>query len=185
LNIRNAENIAIPMGRRSGYVNSFIPSAVRLWNGLDRAIKQSETLDGFKYKLKKAKCKKKNKLYSKYNGVKAINHTRMRLGLSGLKAQRYEYNHVDNAKCDYCGARKEDAMHYLLQCTVFDTMRTALLDNVKIVYQEKNIPLDLRRTIVKKELVKHLLCGDTRLNHGDNTKLFEIVQQFISNSKRF
>jgi hypothetical protein len=183
--LRNADNIAIPMGRRSGYVNSFIPSAIRLWNGLDRVTKQSETLDGFKYKLKKVKCKMKNKLYSRFNGAKAINHTRMRLGLSGLKAQRYDYHHVTNAKCDYCGAKKEDAMHFLLQCAVFDTGRTVLLDNVKTLYQGKNILLDLRRTIVKKELVKHLLCGDTRLNFEENIKLFEMVQQFISTSHRF
>ena len=105
--------------------------------------------------------------------------------LSGLKVQRYDYNHVDSPKCDFCGTHKEDAMHFLLQCNVFDTMRTVLLNNVKVLYQAKNLNLDLRRTIVKKELVKYMLCGDTRLNEQENTKLFEMVQQFISTSKRF
>ena len=38
-NLLNADNITLPMGRRTGYVNSFMPSAVRLWNGLIRDIK--------------------------------------------------------------------------------------------------------------------------------------------------
>jgi hypothetical protein len=161
-----------------------MPSAIRLWNGLNRDIKQSETVDSFKYRLKRAKGAKKNKLYPKFNGNKAVNHTRMRLGLSGLKAQRYDYNHVANPKCDFCGARKEDTMHYLLQCRVFGTMRTVLLNDVETLYRTKNLTLDLSRTIVKKELVKNLLCGDTRLNERENTELFMMVQQFISSSKR-
>ena len=184
-NLRNAANIALPPGKATSYVNSFMPSAVRLWNDLNRDIKQSDTVDSFKYKLKKSKGAKKNKLYPKFNGIKAVNHTRMRLGLSGLKAQRYDYNHVTSPKCDYCGARKEDPLHFFLQCRVFDTMRTILLRDVKNLYRTKNLNLDLSRTIVKKELVNHLLCGDTRLNEQENKELFLIVQQFISTSKRF
>jgi hypothetical protein len=184
-NLRNAENIALPPGKATSYVNSFMPSAIRLWNGLNRDIKQSDTVDSFKYKLKKAKGAKKNKLYPKFNGSKAVNHTRMRLGLSGLKAQRYDYNHVTSPKCDFCGARKENPKHYFLQCRVFGTMRIILLNDVKNLYRTKNLNLDLSRTIVKKELVNYLLCGDTRLNERENKELFLLVQQFISSSKRF
>jgi hypothetical protein len=184
-NLQNAENIALPMGRRTGYVNSFIPSAVRLWNGLDKKLRQSPNIDSFKYNLKKTKCAKKVKLYSKFNGVKAINHTRMRLGLSGLKAQRHAYKHVDNPRCDQCGARKEDPMHYLFQCNVYATMRVILLNDVKQMYQAKNVALDLSRTIVQKELVNSLLCGDSRFNDQENANLFRMVQKFIITSKRF
>jgi hypothetical protein len=184
-NLRNADNIALPAGKRTGYVNSFMPNSVRLWNSLDRSIKNRNSLDSFKYHLKKNKSVKGNKLYSKFNGRKAINHTRIRLGLSGLKAQRHDYNHVPNPKCDLCGVRKEDAMHYFLQCNTFNNMRTILLNEVKVLYQSKNIVLDLSRTIVKKELVEHMLKGDKRLSECDNAKLFIIVQNFISSSKRF
>jgi hypothetical protein len=184
-NLRNADNITIPMGRRTGYVNSYFPSAVRLWNGLDRHIKQSESISSFKDKLKKVSGTKKVKLYSKFNGAKAINHTRMRLGLSGLKAQRFAYKHVDSPKCDYCGARREDPMHFFLQCNTYNRMRIKLMNNVKELYVTRNIVLDLRRTIIQKELVLHLLCGDPRLNDLENVKLFRMVQQFICDSKRF
>jgi hypothetical protein len=183
-NLRNANNIALPMGKKTAYVNSFMPSAVRLWNGLNTDIKKSNTLSSFKYNLKKSKPKKV-KLYSKFNGKSAINHTRIRLGLSGLKSQRCDYNHVDNRRCDFCGAKKDDAMHYLLQCSVFTTMRTTLLSSIKNLYETKNIKLDLRRTIVQKELVKIMLCGDKRLSERENVDLFGMVQQFIGSSKRF
>jgi hypothetical protein len=184
-NLRNADNISLPMGRRTGYFNSFMPGAIRLWNGLNRDIKATDSLDSFKYKLKQSKCAKKVKLYSKFNGAKAINHSHIRMGLSGLKAQRHDYRHVDSPKCDYCGGKKEDAMHYLLQCNAFATMRTVLLNNVMNLYLTKNIAFDLRRTIVQKELVSYLLCGDARLNEWENADLFRMVQQFISSSKRF
>jgi hypothetical protein len=159
-NLRNADNIALPPGRRTGYVNSFMPNSVRLWNNLDRVIKNKTSLDSFKYFLKKAKAIKPNRLYSKFNGAKAVNHTCMRLGLSGLKAQRHDYNHVTSPICDFCGARKEDAMHFFLQCQAFTNMRTTLLNEIKVLYRDKQITLDLTRTIVQKGLVKNLLNGD-------------------------
>ena len=103
---------------------------------------------------------KKKKLYSKFNGVGAINHTRMRLGLSGLKAQRFEYKHVPLPTCDLCGARREDELHYFLQCRTFAPMRIILLNNVNALYRQKRIPMDLTRTLNQKNLVSRLLNGD-------------------------
>ena len=169
----------------TGYFNSFFPSLIRLWNKLDRTIKGRESLDSFKYHLKKAKCRAKHKLYSRFNGAQAVNHTRMRLGLSGLKSQRHDYNHVPHLTFDYCGGRREDALHYFLQCRVFAPMRVALLDSVTALCQSKNIQHDMTRTLVQKELVNCLLNGDKRLSDDENVNLFRMVQQFIYDSKRF
>jgi hypothetical protein len=133
-NLRNAGNIVIPPGRLTSYFNSYMPSSIRLWNTLDRGIRNRQSLDSFKYHLKKSKSLKKIKLYSKFNGAKAVNHTRIRLGLSGLKSQRHDYNHVLYPTCDYCGAKKEDAMHYLLQCRIYADMRTVLLEKTQMLY---------------------------------------------------
>ena len=127
----------------------------------------------------------KNKLYSKFNGAKAINHTRLRLGLSGLKAHRHAYNHIPHPNCDLCGARREDAMHFLLQCPVYTVPRMTLMNDTLNLYRLKHIVFDLTRTIVKKELVNYLLRGDKRLSDLENVSLFNIVQCFISASKRF
>jgi hypothetical protein len=162
-----------------------MPSSIRLWNKLDLNIKNRPSIDSFKYHLKKSKSKKKIKLYSKFNGTKAIHHTRIRLGLSGLKAQRHDYKHVLKPTCDYCGAKKEDAMHYLLQCRVFAVMRVILINSIMDLYMTKNIVLDLRRTLVQKELVNSLLKGDARLDEGENTQLFTTVQNYILATKRF
>jgi hypothetical protein len=184
-NLRNAENIVLPPGNKQGYTNSFFASAVRLWNSLDRELRNKDSIDSFKYTLKKSKCLSKNKLYPRFSGYKAINHTRLRLGLSGLKSQRHDYNHVPNATCDYCGARKEDTLHYFLQCCVFAQPRIVLLNEASALYLSKNIVFDLSRTIVKRELVSYFLKGDKRLTEEENVRLFEMVQQYIGSSKRF
>jgi hypothetical protein len=72
------------------------------------------------------------------------------MGLSGLKVQRHAYNHITNTTCDFCGARKEDAMHYFLQCRAFIAMRPVLLDGINQLYHSINTTFDLSRTIVKK-----------------------------------
>jgi hypothetical protein len=184
-NLKNVDNITLPEGKKAGYFNSFMPSAIRSWNKLDRDTKNQNTIESFKYHLKKSKCLKRNKLYKSFNGISAINHTRMRLGLSGLKAQRHAYNHVALPTCDLCGAHRDDAMHYLLQCRVFNNMRIPLLDAVRALYLTKNIRRDMSRTIVQKELVHCLLHGDARLTERENVTLFVLVQQFIGASKRF
>jgi hypothetical protein len=184
-NLRNIENISLPRGNKSGYVSSFIPSAIRAWNSLETNLRNRTSIDSFKYNLKKAKSRKKFKLYSKFNGSQAVNHARMRMGLSGLKAQRHSYNHVTNSICDYCGAKKEDAMHYFLQCRAFAAMRPVLLDGVDQLYRSINVTFDLSRTLVKKELTSYLLKGDKRLSTSNNIELFTMVQDFIYISKRF
>jgi hypothetical protein len=107
------------------------------------------------------------------------------MGLSGLKAQRHAYNHVDHSTCDYCGSRREDEMHYFLQCRAFANMRPTLLEGVTQLYRSINIVFDLSRTLVKKELTSYLLRGDKRLSTRKNTELFTMVQNFIYSSKRF
>jgi hypothetical protein len=184
-NLRNVNDINLPPGKKSGLFNSFFPSSIRIWNKLDRGMKNSQSLDSFKFHLKKSKCLKKTKLYSKFNGSMAINHTRMRLGLSGLKAQRHDYNHVPNSTCDYCGSRKDDSIHFLLKCRAFAPMRRNFLQKINRLYTAKNIYRDLSRTIVQKELVDKLLMGDPRLSEPENIELFNMVQDFICNSKIF
>ena len=109
----------------------------------------------------------------------------MCMGLSGLKAQRHAYNHVKHATCNLCGSRKEDEMHYFLQCWAFANMRPVLLDGVTQLYCSIDITFDLSRTLVKKELTSYLLRGDKRLNTRQNTELFKPVQNFVYSNKRF
>ena len=52
-NLRNSNDLETLVRRTEMYSNSTIPSAARLWNDLNPEIKYSETLTGFKSKLKK------------------------------------------------------------------------------------------------------------------------------------
>jgi hypothetical protein len=136
-NLRNRNHIAAPAGTKQGYVNSFFPSAIHQWNQTDDLIKRSPSIDSFKYNIKKSKCLTKNKLYSKFSGASAIKHTRLRLGLSGLKAHRHSYKHIAQPNCDLCGARREDSLHYLLQCNIFAAPRLIMLRDICNLYLQK------------------------------------------------
>ena len=57
-NLHNTDNIAIPLGEKTGYFNSFIPCTIHEWNNLDRNIRNRDSLESFKYNLKKAKSRK-------------------------------------------------------------------------------------------------------------------------------
>jgi hypothetical protein len=38
-NLRNAEHISLPPGKKTGYMNSYMPSSIRAWNKLDTDTK--------------------------------------------------------------------------------------------------------------------------------------------------
>jgi hypothetical protein len=109
----------------------------------------------------------------------------MRLGLSGLKDQRHDYNHVPISTCDCCGYRKDDSLHFLLKCRAFAPMRRKLLHKVSRLYMSINIYHDLSRTLVQRELVDKLLNGEPRMSELQNIELFNMVQDYIGDSKRF
>ena len=110
--------------------NSFLFSRMRLWNAMNPALRSSSSIEHFKLNLKK-QCLRTTPffphLYSRFIGKAAINHTRIRLGLSALNFQRFQYNFVDNMSCDNCGARREDAAHILFHCPAYAVPRQTLI----------------------------------------------------------
>ena len=58
------------LARTNKYYNSFIPSSIRLWNSLDIAIKQSDTLASFKAKRPTNQASKKFLLLSRAKAIK-------------------------------------------------------------------------------------------------------------------
>ena len=52
-NLRNANDLQTINARTSLYYNSFLPSTIRAWNNLPIEAKQMESVNAFKYFLKK------------------------------------------------------------------------------------------------------------------------------------
>ena len=113
-------NISTPQVRTTTYQSSFFPASIKDWNDLDLEARNSVSIEAFKEYQKKNSGYKTKRLFSRYSNKAAVNHTRIRLGLSGLASQRHDYNHIDDPKCQTCHARCEDPAHYFLLCPSYE-----------------------------------------------------------------
>jgi hypothetical protein len=178
-------NITVPAQRTTTYQNSFFPNSIKDWNRLDINIRQATSIDNFKDILKSTSNNKPNPLYHHNNNNAAINQTRMRLGLSAISSQRFDYNHIDDPKCNYCNAKVEDPCHYFMTCPPFALYRPKLMIEACGILFQYDIHVDFRLRRFRKFFIESILGGSKVLSLADNIKLMEICQTFIRESKRF
>jgi hypothetical protein len=184
-NLRSGMNITIPQSKTTTHQKSFFPQTIRDWNLLETPVKEIKTLETFKEYHKKRSSYKTNVLYHEGSSRAAINHTRMRLGLSGLSSQRKDYNHIDNPKCQRCSAPCEDTHHYFILCPAFSIPRVNFLENICQILHDNNIEVEFRSTRFRKFIIQTILKGSLLLNDLDNLKIFQITQIYIKETKRF
>ena len=101
----------------------------------------------------------------KYN----ILHTRLRQTCSSLNYDLFRCNLVPDPSCN-CGNACENAFHFFLECPLYLQQRTTMLN--KLLHIQR-INLDL------------LLSGDESKPLEYNQTIFQAVQQYIEESKRF
>ena len=169
------------------YQNSFFPQSIKDWNGLDPNLRKARSLNAFKDCQKKTVNSKykTNPLFHHSNRKEAINHTRIRLGLSGLASQRFNYNHIDNPKCTRCSETSEDPIHFFLLCPVFDNARAELIQNVCEILNQNDININLGARNLGEEFVEMLLKGSPLLDEVENKKILLLAQTFIKTTQRF
>jgi hypothetical protein len=184
-NLRTGMNISAPLQRTTTYQKSFFPQTISDWNSLSSNVREIPTLDSFKDTLKKLTNPKPNKLYHHNNSQEAINHTRMRMGLSGLSAHRFEYNHIDDPKCLNCNRGTESTLHYLILCPAYQEPRQIFLSDICDVLTRNNLEIDFLNIHFRNYLVDTCLRGDTNLDFPSNLEIFEITQKFVKESHRF
>ena len=157
------------------------------WNNLSIEVRCAPSLNAFKAILKKISYYRSNNVYSHGNRTGRINHTRIRLGLSGLNGHRFEFNFIDHSNCPKCDYHYEDALHYFFDCVAYNEERKQLLIGIRNIicpgiHYSLVIPDRVNENIY---LLNNLLHGSVELSFVDNIKLFEIVQKFICETKRF
>ena len=166
-NLRNANDLQTIDARTTLYFNSFLPSTVRDWNSLPPDIKNADTAVAFKSSLNK-----NNRFVPKhfYFGDRQLQilHTRLRTKCSSLNYDIFLRRLNDSPLCT-CGDL-ENAEHFLLQCPFYQQQRLALVQSIS---QHCQISSDL------------LLYGDTSMPLDINRLIFEAVQKYIQDSKRF
>ena len=98
--LRDASNIRYPMVRTQLYYKSFLPSSIRSWNELAPVIRDSSSIQSFKYQLNK-NLTKPPEYY--YNGDRSlqIQHTRLRTNCNILNEHLFSKNIISDPYCAY------------------------------------------------------------------------------------
>ena len=123
---RYSQSIRVPRCKTSLFKKKILPSTIRHWNGLDIDVRNSNSSNIFKSKLK-LHFRFSPSLSHIYTGYRkaSIYHTRLRLGMSSLAAHLFPYGSSDTPY-RFCGAR-ETTPHFLLECPHHVVQRTELL----------------------------------------------------------
>ena len=166
-NLRNANDLQTVNARTTLYYNSFLPSTIRAWNNLPSEAQQLESVNSFKFFLKKENVPVPKYFYiGKWKAH--ILHTRLRTNCSSLNLDLFVKNISDSSMC-LCG-NVEDTQHYFFHCIHFRQQRTVLINEISRYY---NPSLTL------------LLHGDQTLSFETNVIIFQAVHKYICNTQRF
>ena len=160
---RNADNFSIMKSRTETFKNSFIPSAVSLYNTCNIGNRSLEH-------CKNISSQSKNPLY--YHGKRSnnIKHSQLRMHCSKLNHHLFT-NHVLGSPTCHCGHKCENSEHFLLHCPLYHEERRAMLSDIH----------NLCNVTVSCNL---LLYGSDLLNFEINCKLFDCVHTYIETTDR-
>ena len=105
--------------RTDSFRRSFIPFTSRLWNDLDRTIRESPSLEIFKHAISTCVTTGRNKLFYIGKRLPAIHHARLRMGCSKLNMHLcHNLKVIPSPECR-CGCPCEDPMHFFFSCPIF------------------------------------------------------------------
>ena len=167
--LRNSLNFIEPFCRLEIYKNSFFPSAISLWNSLPVEVRNIHDIGEFKRVITKKSRPIPNHYFIGERKL-SIFHTRLRNNCSNLNYDLL-VNHISFSGSCSCGDVFETAYHYLLVCRNFITER----ENMFHLLDTNSLPRD----------INCLLFGSETLTEESNCMIFEIVQKYIKETRRF
>ena len=104
--------------------------------------------------------------------------TQMRLGLSSLRGQLFNYNLTDNPFCSYCLEKIESVEHFLFACGHFSSQRVILKFRLGLYLPDIGNFSDRDLSII-------CLTGCEGLEFESNYNVFRSVTCYLQDSKRF
>ena len=172
---RNVHNSPILSVKHIFFKNSFFPSAISKWNKLDPVIRNSESLFIFRKNILNFIRPALNCVYNCHDpkGVKRI--TRLRLGLSHLRENKFKHNFQDSIYplCN-CSHDIESTTHYLLHCPLFVNERSTFFSTLS------SVDCSLLNN-TDSTLTQTLLFGNTSFKSNKNLKiLIATIDYFIN-----
>ena len=169
--LRNCQNLANVYTRTEVSHKSCIPSSVSSWNSLNNDIKEADTYLSFRNAVKRDILCDTHvpSYYIKGQRRLSVLHARIRNNCSDLKCDLYQNHLINDPSCS-CGNDNENALHYFFECKNHSYARVIMFRSTRTYH-----PLS----------VNTLLFGKSTLSDADNFLLFQAVQQFIKDSRRF
>ena len=181
---RNTGNLKLPKIKKNYFLKSFIPSAIRVWNDLNTTLKNIQDLETFKQALHQLYLPRT--LYTPYifgHTKEFINLGRIRMGLSGLNAHRKRYHFINFSTCMKCQAKKEDQLHFLIQCPAYAAPRTEMINDLSLLVPNIPVLFQGRSRRALDELLNIMIKGTG--NEQTDMVIFTVVSKFIKQSERF
>ena len=182
---RSSYKLQLPVTRTEILRKSLEPSSAKAWNALSQELREATSLTHFKNQLKNSLFPKHIKYHSIGFGNAAVNHSRLRMGLSALKSQRTDHHLITDRHCDRCGAPIEDVNHYFHECPSYSAIRRILTLEVENLLSPLGITMSTDTVNNRTKLSNLLLQGSHQIDNQTNIALMEISQRYIKASKRF
>jgi hypothetical protein len=145
---------------------------VRDWNALLEKTRRANSV----YTFTKLFHQKElvNPYFLLHQGKSGVWLSRIRMGLSGLNGQRFTYNMIPSPKCDKCNNDAENSLHYFWMCPSYIQIRKTMVDRIKA-------ELDIEAKM--NNILDLALYG--KIEKSKQNTLFNIITEYIRNSKRF
>ena len=184
-NTRFKDNIQVPLSHKNYMLKSYIPSSIKAWNDTTIDIKRALSLQSLKAKLSDLYGSTSYHLYLSEDGNGAVNHSRMRMGLSALNAHRRKYNFIERGNCEMCNHCSETTDHFFLTCPAYAAQRQQMFGGLgRDTPQAAQEYLDFQQNKKHAKPLVHLLLHGTG-STGTDANIFKHVQQYIADTKRF
>ena len=178
-NLRNQHLIPQIFCRTNVFSDSFFPTAIKEFNKFSNQVTHHLSFQSFRKLLLKSIRPVPNSLFDACDplGIKLL--TRLRVGLSHLREQKFRhgFNDTIDPLCP-CNMEIESVSHFFLRCFNFSNIRFDLMNELM-----KINPNLLQLT--DEKLTETLLYGDINLPHEINSKIINLSISFIIKSGRF
>ena len=159
---------------------TFFPDTLNPWNHLSSFIKSSISLNVFKKRLMEFFNVTPYHIYGIHNPVCLKYLTRLRVGLSFLRAHKHQYNFSDTSskQCSCRDSLPETVEYYLLHCPVYSLLRRELFGNLRLI-------VSLLTLTSSANTCNLLFYGNPFYDFHTNKEILELTISFIISSKRF
>ena len=168
-----------PLCRTAKFKNSFFPSTIESWNRLEEYHRNASSVNLFKSAmLSRYGIDKRVHVYNSLHGVSARILTQIRLGLSNLKGQLFNFVLTENPICPLCLDAFETDMHFFLECPALVHQRNQLLFRLKLIAPQSS-------HFNNYDLLKLITCGSIIFDFQQNIDIMYNSMNFVTASARF